>query len=101
LYFSTLYDAQVLYLSWRSFLVAVCVFSGNDCVRMRIFRERFVVCRTAGQAEEVPVLINYYYLLTVIGLMFGGSVTIIGRTYKKWTYIAWKQNVHLTKKQHI
>jgi uncharacterized protein YabE (DUF348 family) len=41
--------------------------------------------------------------------MPGGSVTKIGRTYKKWTYIARKQNiqltkkqlVHLTKKQHI
>jgi hypothetical protein len=43
----------------------------------------------------------YYYLLTAIGLMPGGSVTKIGRTYKKWTYIARKQNIHLTKKQHI
>jgi hypothetical protein len=33
--------------------------------------------------------------------MPGGSVTKIGRTYKKWTYIARKQNIHLTKKQHI
>jgi hypothetical protein len=24
-----------------------------------------------------------------------------GRTYKKWTYVARKQNIHLTKKQHI
>jgi hypothetical protein len=43
----------------------------------------------------------YYYLLTAIGLMPGGSVTKIGRTYKKWTYIARKQNIHLAKKQHI
>jgi hypothetical protein len=43
----------------------------------------------------------YYYLLTSIGLMPGGSVTKIGRTYKKWTYIARKQNIQLTKKQHI
>jgi hypothetical protein len=33
--------------------------------------------------------------------MPGGSVTKIGRTCKKWTYIARKQNIHLTKKQHI
>jgi uncharacterized protein YabE (DUF348 family) len=33
--------------------------------------------------------------------MPGGSVTKIGRTYKKWTYIARKQNIHLTKKQHV
>jgi hypothetical protein len=33
--------------------------------------------------------------------MPGGSVTKIGRTYKKWTYIARKQNIHLTKKQHL
>jgi uncharacterized protein YabE (DUF348 family) len=33
--------------------------------------------------------------------MAGGSVTKIGRTYKKWTYIARKQNIHLTKKQHV
>jgi hypothetical protein len=42
----------------------------------------------------------YYYLLTAIGLMPGGSVTKIGRTYQKWTYIARKQNIQLTKKQH-
>jgi hypothetical protein len=29
--------------------------------------------------------------------MPGGSVTKIGRTYKKWTYIARKQNIQLTK----
>jgi hypothetical protein len=29
--------------------------------------------------------------------MPGGSVTKIGRTYEKWTYIAGKQNIHLTK----
>jgi hypothetical protein len=39
----------------------------------------------------------YYYLLTAIGLMPGGSVTKIGRTYKKWTYIARKQNIHSRK----
>jgi hypothetical protein len=34
--------------------------------------------------------------------MPGGSVTKIGCTYKKkWTYIARKQNIQLTKKQHI
>jgi hypothetical protein len=33
--------------------------------------------------------------------MPGGSVTKIGRTYKKWAYITRKQNIHLTKKQHI
>jgi hypothetical protein len=33
--------------------------------------------------------------------MPGGSVTKIGRTYKKWTYIAGKQNIQLTKKQHV
>jgi hypothetical protein len=44
--------------------------------------------------------ITHYYLLTAIGLMPGSSVTKIGRTYKKWTYIARKQNIHLTKKQH-
>jgi hypothetical protein len=33
--------------------------------------------------------------------MPGGSVTKIGRTYKKWTYIARKQNIQLTKKQHV
>jgi hypothetical protein len=43
----------------------------------------------------------YYYLLTAIGLMPGGSVTKIGRTYEEWTYIARKQNIQLTKKQHI
>jgi hypothetical protein len=42
-------------------------------------------------------------LLTAIGLMPGGSVTKIGRTYKKWTYITRKQNiqVQLTTKQHV
>jgi hypothetical protein len=43
----------------------------------------------------------YYYLLTAIWLMPSGSVTKIGRTYKIWTYIARKQNIHLTKKQHV
>jgi hypothetical protein len=34
--------------------------------------------------------------------MPGGIVTKIGRTYKKKrAYIARKQNIHLTKKQHI
>jgi hypothetical protein len=33
--------------------------------------------------------------------MPGGSVTKIGRTYKKGTYIARKQNIQLTKKQHV
>jgi hypothetical protein len=33
--------------------------------------------------------------LTAIGLMPGGSVTKIGCTYKKWTYIARKQK-HIT-----
>jgi uncharacterized protein YabE (DUF348 family) len=33
--------------------------------------------------------------------MPGGSVTKIGHTYKKWSYIARKQNIHLTKKQHV
>jgi hypothetical protein len=60
------------------------------------------------------VLSNYYYyyyyyffiffflcLLTAIGLMPVRSVTKIGRTYKIWTYIARKQNIHLTKKQHV
>jgi hypothetical protein len=52
--------------------------------------------------ENTPIIYyNYYLLLTAIGLMPGGSVTKIGRTYKKWTYIARKQNIHLTKKQHI
>jgi uncharacterized protein YabE (DUF348 family) len=45
--------------------------------------------------------LNYYYLLTAIGLMPGGSVTKIGHTYKKWTYIARKQNIQLMKKQHV
>jgi hypothetical protein len=33
--------------------------------------------------------------------MSGGTVTKIGRTFKKWTHIARKQNIHITKKQHI
>jgi hypothetical protein len=33
--------------------------------------------------------------------MAGGGVTKIGRTYKKLAYIARKQNIQLTKKQHI
>jgi hypothetical protein len=33
--------------------------------------------------------------------MPSGSVTKIGHTYKKWTYIARKQNIQLTRKQHI
>jgi hypothetical protein len=33
--------------------------------------------------------------------MPGGSVTKIGRTYKKWTYIARKQTIQLAKKQHV
>jgi hypothetical protein len=48
-------------------------------------------------------------LLTVIGLMPGGSVTKIGRTYKRMDihsketnmHLTTKQHVHLTKKQHI
>jgi hypothetical protein len=40
-------------------------------------------------------------ILTTTGLMPGGSVTKIGRTCKKLTYIARKQNIQLTKKQHI
>jgi hypothetical protein len=31
--------------------------------------------------------------------MPGGSVTKIGRAYKKWTYIARKQNIHLKEKK--
>jgi hypothetical protein len=50
---------------------------------------------------EFYCLLLYYCLLTAIGLMPGGSVTKIGSTYKKWTYIARKQNIQLTKKQHI
>jgi hypothetical protein len=38
-----------------------------------------------GVTEEVLECIYYYYYLTAIGLMPGGSVTKIGRTYKKWT----------------
>jgi uncharacterized protein YabE (DUF348 family) len=30
-----------------------------------------------------------------------GSVIKIGRTYKKWTYIARKQDIQLTKKQPV
>jgi hypothetical protein len=33
--------------------------------------------------------------------MPGGTVAKIGRTDTKWTYIARKQNMNLTKKQHI
>jgi hypothetical protein len=33
--------------------------------------------------------------------MPAGSATKIGRTYKKWTYIARKQNIHLMKEQHV
>jgi uncharacterized protein YabE (DUF348 family) len=45
--------------------------------------------------------INIIIILTAIDLMPSGSVTKIGRTYKKWTYIARKQNIQLTKKQHV
>jgi hypothetical protein len=55
-------------------------------------------CFSTGRINH---LFYYYYLLTAIGLMPGGSVTKIGRTNKKWTYIARKQNIHLTKKQHV
>jgi hypothetical protein len=48
-------------------------------------------------ATEVCPFIYYYYLLTAIGLMPGGSVTKIGRTYKKWTYIARKQTYNSRK----
>jgi hypothetical protein len=41
------------------------------------------------------------FLLTAVGLMSGGSIIKIGRTYKKWSYIARKQNIHLTTKQHV
>jgi hypothetical protein len=47
------------------------------------------------------IIIIIIIILTAIVLMPGGSVTKIGRTYKKWTYIARKQNIQLTKKQHI
>jgi hypothetical protein len=40
-------------------------------------------------------------LLTATGLMPGGSVTKIGRTYKKMDIIARKQNIRPTKKQHV
>jgi hypothetical protein len=40
-------------------------------------------------------------LLTAIGLMPVAVLQENGRTYKKWTYITRKQNIHLTKKQHI
>jgi hypothetical protein len=43
------------------------------------------------------IYLCFIYLLTAIGLMPDGSVTKIGRTYKKWTYIARKQNIQLTK----
>jgi hypothetical protein len=43
----------------------------------------------------------FFIILTAIGLMPGCSVTKIGRAYKKFTYIARKQNIQLTKKQHI
>jgi hypothetical protein len=33
----------------------------------------------------MPYNIFFYIILTAIGLMPGGSVTKIGRTYKKWT----------------
>jgi hypothetical protein len=34
----------------------------------------------------------FIIILTAIGLMPGGSVTKIGPTYKKWTYIARKKH---------
>jgi hypothetical protein len=39
----------------------------------------------------------YYYYLTAIGLMPSGSVTKIGRTYKKWTHIARKKTYNSRK----
>jgi hypothetical protein len=53
------------------------------------------------QAWRVAANIFYYYLLTAIGLLPGGIVTKIARTYKKWAYIARKQNIQLTKNQQV
>jgi hypothetical protein len=39
-------------------------------------------------------------ILTAIGLMPGGSVTKIGRTYKKWTYIARKTHEKAARTTH-
>jgi hypothetical protein len=40
-------------------------------------------CYTSENSNEVIQKVNYYYyLLTAIGIMAGGSVTKIGRTYK-------------------
>jgi hypothetical protein len=43
-----------------------------------------ILLKTNRPHKEPNTKINYYYLLTAIGLMPGGSVTKIGRTYKKW-----------------
>jgi hypothetical protein len=54
-----------------------------------------VIKESAAHRKAVLFLLCYYYLLTAIGLMPGGSVTKIGRTYKKWTCIA-KETKHTT-----
>jgi hypothetical protein len=58
-------------------------------------------CGAVGDMRIIIIIIVIITILTAIGLMPGGSVTKIGRTYKKWTYIARKQNMQLTEKQHI
>jgi hypothetical protein len=57
----------------------------------------------------IIIIIIIIIILTAIGLMPGGSVTKIGRAYKKWTYIARKKTYNSRKsstynsqkKQHI
>jgi hypothetical protein len=42
-----------------------------------------------------------YYITLDVEMSIRFSQTHVWRTYKKWTFIARKQNIHLTKKQHI
>jgi hypothetical protein len=71
---------------------------GTDKAKLEYLESK---CDEITELQRRGLLFYYYYLLTAIGLMPSGSVTKIGRTYKKWTYIARKQNIHLTKKQHV
>jgi hypothetical protein len=54
-------------------------------------------CNRSLFPGHIIIIIIIIIILTAIRLVPGGSVTKIGRTYKKWTYIARKQNIQLTK----
>jgi hypothetical protein len=91
----------VTVISTRSVLIKYSLLGVTYSVMVRCRGWKVLSADKTKFLDKRIVYLYYYYLLTAIGIMPGGSVKKIGRTYKKWTYTARKQNIHLTTKQHI